>query len=66
MKVLPSIVDVLPLECPTVNFSLQGPCVMHICVLEAKHSTIHTISAQKVLLAVLSRLNPTALFYLAY
>lgn len=49
--------DVLPLDCPTVNFSLQGLCVIHICVPGAKHSTIHTISAQKVL-AVLPRLNP--------
>lgn len=49
--------DVLPLVCPTVNFSRQGPCVTHICMPGAKHSTIHIVSAQKVLV-VLSRLNP--------
>lgn len=49
--------DVLPLDYPTVKFSQQGPCVTHICVPGAKHSTIHTVSAQKVLV-VISRLNP--------
>lgn len=48
-------VDVLPLDCPTVNFSRQASRDT-VCLPGAKHSTGHTVGAQKVLV-VLSRLH---------